>query len=147
MWVRNPLDFTSDASTVRQALPAFTTANVNFALEPRRGRKPFHQQCRRYPRARRRRPSSNLGTLYQSVITQTRTVGVTVTRKVLICLQVNGGAVFDAAAAMHPIDRRSILILDCRQLQRLKAAFPIGVCNYTRPGIGQEVTRTVWQQF
>ena len=32
--------------------------------------------------------------------------------------------------------------LTAEQLERLKAVFPEGVCDYTRPGIGQEVTQT-----
>jgi len=33
------------------------------------------------------------------------------------------------------------------QLARLKEIFPSGVCDYTRPGIGQEITRVTWQHF
>ena len=37
--------------------------------------------------------------------------------------------------------------LSAEELGQLKAIFPEGVCDYTRPGTGQEVTRTVWQKF
>jgi len=33
------------------------------------------------------------------------------------------------------------------QLQRLEAVFPAGVCDYTKPGVGQEVTKVTWQRF
>ncbi len=33
------------------------------------------------------------------------------------------------------------------QLNRLRAAFPLGVCDYSRPGIGQSITRATWQRF
>ena len=35
--------------------------------------------------------------------------------------------------------------LSANQLQRLQNIFPTGVCDYTRPGVGQGVTRTTWQ--
>jgi len=37
--------------------------------------------------------------------------------------------------------------LTAKQIQRLKAVFPDGVCAYDRPGIGKEVTRTTWQRY
>lgn len=37
--------------------------------------------------------------------------------------------------------------LTSEQLARLKAVFPTGVCDYSRPGIGQQLTRSVWQQY
>jgi len=37
--------------------------------------------------------------------------------------------------------------MTAEQLQRLRTAFPAGVCDSTRPGIGQEVTRATWQRF
>jgi len=33
------------------------------------------------------------------------------------------------------------------QIARLKNVFPNGVCDYGRPGLGQEVTRSIWQRF
>jgi hypothetical protein len=33
------------------------------------------------------------------------------------------------------------------QLKRLRTVFQAGVCDYSRPGMGQEVTRTTWQRF
>ena len=33
------------------------------------------------------------------------------------------------------------------QIQRLKAIFPGGVCDYSRPGVGQEVTRSTWLKY
>ena len=37
--------------------------------------------------------------------------------------------------------------LTAEQLARIKTVFPTGVCDYSRAGVGQEVTRTVWQRF
>ncbi len=37
--------------------------------------------------------------------------------------------------------------LSAGQLERLKAIFPTGVCDYSRPGIGQQVTKTPWQRY
>ena len=33
------------------------------------------------------------------------------------------------------------------QLQRLRAVFPTGVCDYGRPAVGHTVTRETWQRF
>lgn len=33
------------------------------------------------------------------------------------------------------------------QWTRLKAVFPSGVCDYSRPGVGQHVTRATWQRY
>jgi len=33
------------------------------------------------------------------------------------------------------------------QLQRLRAAFPSVFCDYTQPGIGQQITKTTWQAY
>jgi hypothetical protein len=33
------------------------------------------------------------------------------------------------------------------QIERLKAIFPSGVCDYSRPGVGQDVALTAWQSF
>jgi hypothetical protein len=33
------------------------------------------------------------------------------------------------------------------QAERLRRAFPDGVCDYTRPGVGKQVTRETWQRF
>jgi Tannase-like family of unknown function (DUF6351) len=35
--------------------------------------------------------------------------------------------------------------LSVGQLQRLRKVFPTGVCDYTRPGIGQEIVKATWQ--
>jgi hypothetical protein len=37
--------------------------------------------------------------------------------------------------------------LSADQLRRLRAVFPTGVCDYTRPGVGQQVTRATWQGY
>jgi len=37
--------------------------------------------------------------------------------------------------------------LTADQMKRLKAVFPSGVCDYSRPGVGQEMTNTTWQQY
>lgn len=37
--------------------------------------------------------------------------------------------------------------LSAGQLERLKAIFPSGVCDFSRPGMGQEITRTTWQHY
>jgi hypothetical protein len=33
------------------------------------------------------------------------------------------------------------------QLRRLRAAFPAGVCDYARPGVGQRITQATWLRF
>jgi hypothetical protein len=37
--------------------------------------------------------------------------------------------------------------LSADQLARLRAIFPAGVCDYTRAGVGQQVTKTTWQKY
>lgn len=37
--------------------------------------------------------------------------------------------------------------LNAGELARLSAIFPNGVCDFGRPGIGQEITTVTWQQF
>jgi hypothetical protein len=37
--------------------------------------------------------------------------------------------------------------LSPNQLERLQSVFPAGVCDYGRPGLGQQITTTVWQQY
>jgi len=37
--------------------------------------------------------------------------------------------------------------LSSDQLERLKAVFPHGVCDYSRPGLGHETTSTTWQRY
>lgn len=37
--------------------------------------------------------------------------------------------------------------LSAEQLWRLRAVFPTGVCDYTRPGVGQEITKQTWQSY
>jgi len=37
--------------------------------------------------------------------------------------------------------------LTTQELQRLKAVFPTGVCDYSRPGIGQKIVPATWQNF
>lgn len=37
--------------------------------------------------------------------------------------------------------------LNADQLARLEAAFPTGVCDYTRLGVGQQITQMTWQKF
>jgi hypothetical protein len=33
------------------------------------------------------------------------------------------------------------------QLERLRAVFPTGVCDYSRPGVGQQLTQNTWQRY
>jgi len=33
------------------------------------------------------------------------------------------------------------------QMRRLGAVFPSGVCDYSRPGLGQQIVQTTWQQY
>jgi hypothetical protein len=33
------------------------------------------------------------------------------------------------------------------QFKRLQAVYPTGVCDFSRPGVGQHVTKTTWQRF
>jgi hypothetical protein len=37
--------------------------------------------------------------------------------------------------------------LTAEQVARLKAVFPQGVCDYTRPGVGQENKPEPWKRF
>lgn len=37
--------------------------------------------------------------------------------------------------------------LTADQLARLKAAFPVGVCDYSAPGVGMQATVATWQKF
>lgn len=37
--------------------------------------------------------------------------------------------------------------LTADQLNRLQAVFPAGVCDYNLPGIGQKITKSVWQKY
>lgn len=37
--------------------------------------------------------------------------------------------------------------LNTDQLTRLRAVFPAGICDYSQPGIGQEITRKTWLHF
>jgi hypothetical protein len=37
--------------------------------------------------------------------------------------------------------------LSSDQIERLRKVFERGVCDYARPGVGQEVTEVTWQQF
>jgi len=32
-------------------------------------------------------------------------------------------------------------------LERLRAVFPGGVCDYSRPGVGQQITKVTWQKY
>lgn len=50
--------------------------------------------------------------------------------------------------ALKPVDPADYAHpLTSDQLARLKSIFPSGVCDYTRPGIGQQITSRVWQQY
>jgi hypothetical protein len=46
---------------------------------------------------------------------------------------------------IEPTDYSHPLTAD--QLRRLQAVFPRGVCDYSRPGMGQSITQTTWQRF
>jgi hypothetical protein len=48
-----------------------------------------------------------------------------------------------ALKPINPLEYSHPLTAD--ELRRLNAAFPNGVCDYSRPGIGQEVTTSTWQ--
>jgi len=37
--------------------------------------------------------------------------------------------------------------LSKQQLQRLRAVFPNGVCDYRRPGFGQEIAKSIWRTY
>jgi hypothetical protein len=37
--------------------------------------------------------------------------------------------------------------LSAGQLDRLRAVFPAGVCDYSRPGVGQQMTNATWQRY
>jgi hypothetical protein len=50
--------------------------------------------------------------------------------------------------ALKPIDSVSYRgKLSADQLRRLQAVFPTGVCDYNRPGIGQQITRATWLTY
>jgi hypothetical protein len=50
--------------------------------------------------------------------------------------------------ALKPIDVADYLQpLNAAQVQRLRAVFPQGVCDYSRPGVGQQVTTGTWQHY
>ena len=61
-----------------------------------------------------------------------------------------GGSLSDdvlkcALKPINPLDYSRPLTSD--QLRRLAAVFPAGVCDYSRQGVGQEVTMTTWQRY
>jgi hypothetical protein len=37
--------------------------------------------------------------------------------------------------------------MSVQQIQRLQTIFPSGVCDYSRPGVGQQLTRKTWQRY
>ena len=47
--------------------------------------------------------------------------------------------------AFDPRDYEQSLTSD--QIARLRAVFPTGVCDWTRPGIGERVVRETWRRF
>lgn len=50
--------------------------------------------------------------------------------------------------SLKPISARDyVQPLSAEQLQRLQHIFPAGVCDYSRPGVGQEITRMTWQSY
>jgi len=50
--------------------------------------------------------------------------------------------------AVKPLDKSEYTRpLTDEQWKRLQAAFPSGVCDYSRPGIAQQVTRVSWQSY
>jgi hypothetical protein len=50
--------------------------------------------------------------------------------------------------ALHPVNPRDYSHpLTPDQLARLKAIFPQGVCDFTRPGIGQEPLQGTWRKY
>jgi len=50
--------------------------------------------------------------------------------------------------ALKPVNRGDYKQkLNDDQLARLEAVFPSGVCDYTKPGIGQRVPIVTWQSF
>lgn len=50
-----------------------------------------------------------------------------------------------ALKPVNPFDY--VHALNADQLARLRAIFPTGVCDYSKPGAGQEVTASTWQRF
>jgi hypothetical protein len=50
--------------------------------------------------------------------------------------------------ALKPIDRADYKpALTDEQFKRLEKIFPLGVCDYTKPGVGQALIRATWQEF
>jgi hypothetical protein len=50
--------------------------------------------------------------------------------------------------ALKPVDPTDYSRpLTARELERLEQIFPSGVCDFSRRGIGQEITTTTWQHF
>lgn len=50
--------------------------------------------------------------------------------------------------ALKPVDPTDYSRpLTARELERLEAIFPSGVCDFSRRGIGQEIATTTWQRF
>jgi Tannase-like family of unknown function (DUF6351) len=50
--------------------------------------------------------------------------------------------------ALKPINARDyVRTVTGDQIRRLQEIFPTGVCDFTKPGVGQEVTRVVWRQY
>jgi hypothetical protein len=50
-----------------------------------------------------------------------------------------------ALKPIEPADYSRPLSAD--QLQRLRAVFPGGICDYSRPGVGQQITKNTWQKY
>ena len=49
---------------------------------------------------------------------------------------------------LKPVDRTDYThSLSVEQLSRLRAVFPMGVCDYTRPSVGYEKTSSTWRFF
>jgi hypothetical protein len=50
--------------------------------------------------------------------------------------------------ALKPVSASDYrLMLGEKQLERLKTIFPSGVCDYSKPGVGQQTLIDVWQRF
>jgi hypothetical protein len=63
---------------------------------------------------------------------------------------VAGGPLTDDVlkCVLRPIDpAQYVYRLNDAQLQRLRTVFPTGVCDYSRPGVGQELSGATWRRY
>ena len=49
---------------------------------------------------------------------------------------------------LKPLDPRDYQqSLSADQMARLRAVFPSGVCDWSKPGVGEQVVREAWRRF